>query len=83
MPLHENDSVRKNLADDVYASTDLSESSEAAKLGGMAMKWRWREKMKAADLPADLLLDDLRRCIEYFEKDPVTHPGATGGFNHG
>jgi glutamate decarboxylase len=26
-------------------------SSEAAMLGGMAMKWRWREKMKAAGKP--------------------------------
>ena len=28
-------------------------SSEAAMLGGMAMKWRWREKRKAAGKPAD------------------------------
>jgi glutamate decarboxylase len=28
-------------------------SSEAAMLGGMAMKWRWREKMKAAGKPTD------------------------------
>ena len=26
-------------------------SSEAAMLGGMAMKWRWREKMRAAGKP--------------------------------
>jgi glutamate decarboxylase len=28
-------------------------SSEAAMLGGMALKWRWRERMKAAGKPAD------------------------------
>ncbi len=28
-------------------------SSEACMLGGMAMKWRWREKMKAKGKPAD------------------------------
>jgi glutamate decarboxylase len=28
-------------------------SSEAAMLGGLAMKWRWREKMKAAGKPTD------------------------------
>ncbi len=28
-------------------------SSEAAMLGGMAMKWRWREKRKAQDTPYD------------------------------
>jgi glutamate decarboxylase len=28
-------------------------SSEAAMLGGMALKWRWREKMKAAGKPTD------------------------------
>ena len=28
-------------------------SSEAAMLGGMAMKWNWREKMKKAGKPAD------------------------------
>ncbi|MBC8321769.1 MAG: glutamate decarboxylase [Bacteroidetes bacterium] len=28
-------------------------SSEAAMLGGMAMKWRWREKMKNAGKPTD------------------------------
>jgi len=28
-------------------------SSEAAMLGGMALKWKWREKMKAAGKPTD------------------------------
>jgi len=28
-------------------------SSEAAMLGGLALKWRWREKMKAAGKPTD------------------------------
>jgi len=28
-------------------------SSEAAMLGGMALKWRWRDRMRAADKPTD------------------------------
>jgi glutamate decarboxylase len=28
-------------------------SSEAAMLGGLALKWRWRERMKAAGKPTD------------------------------
>ena len=107
MSLHDKDSVRDNLLDDVYASADLSVSmpkykipdteqdprhaysvvhdelmldgnsrqnladlwnspdgantigcsttgsSEAAMLSGMAMKWRWRAKRKAAGKPFD------------------------------
>ncbi|MCP4576641.1 MAG: glutamate decarboxylase [Deltaproteobacteria bacterium] len=33
----------------------------------------------------DLLLDDMRRCIDYFEKNPVSTPlteGTAGGYNH-
>jgi glutamate decarboxylase len=33
--------------------TSTTGSSDAAMLGGMAMKWRWREKMKAAGKPTD------------------------------
>jgi glutamate decarboxylase len=35
------------------AGCSTTGSSEAAMLGGMAMKWRWREKMKAAGKRAD------------------------------
>lgn len=39
-------------------------SSEAAMLGGMAMKWRWRDKMKAQgkDYTNLILLQDLCKC---------------------
>jgi glutamate decarboxylase len=33
--------------------TSTTGSSEAAMLGGMALKWRWRDRMKAAGKPAD------------------------------
>jgi len=33
--------------------TSTTGSSDAAMLGGMAMKWRWREKRKAAGKPTD------------------------------
>ncbi|HUH80993.1 MAG TPA: glutamate decarboxylase, partial [Solirubrobacteraceae bacterium] len=33
--------------------TSTTGSSEAAMLGGLAMKWRWRERMQAAGKPAD------------------------------
>src|SRR4051794_28433187 len=33
--------------------TSCTGSSEAAMLGGMALKWRWRERMKAAGKPTD------------------------------
>src|SRR4051812_28115057 len=33
--------------------TSTTGSSEAAMLGGMALKWRWRERMKAAGKPYD------------------------------
>jgi glutamate decarboxylase len=33
--------------------TSTTGSSEAAMLGGMALKWRWRERMKAAGKPAE------------------------------
>jgi glutamate decarboxylase len=35
------------------AGCSTTGSSEAAMLGGMAMKWRWREKMRAADKPTE------------------------------
>jgi glutamate decarboxylase len=33
--------------------TSMTGSSEAAMLGGMALKWRWRERMRAAGKPTD------------------------------
>ncbi len=33
--------------------TSTTGSSEAAMLGGMALKWRWRERMRAAGKPVD------------------------------
>jgi glutamate decarboxylase len=34
---------------------------------------------------ADLLITDLKSCMAYFEKNPVTHKGSeetSGSFNH-
>jgi glutamate decarboxylase len=34
---------------------------------------------------ADLLVDDLKRCMAYFEKNPVSHKAAeeeSGGYMH-
>jgi len=50
-----------NILADLWSSPESSRatgcsttgSSEAAMLGGMAMKWRWREKMRAAGKPTD------------------------------
>jgi len=50
-----------NMLADLWNSPDATNtmgcsttgSSEAAMLGGMAMKWRWRDKMKAAGKPID------------------------------
>lgn len=46
-------------------------SSEAAMLGGMAMKWRWREKMKAAGKPTDkpnLITGPVQICWHKFTR---------------
>jgi len=46
-------------------------SSEAAMLGGMAMKWRWREKMKAAGKPTDkpnMICGPVQICWHKFAK---------------
>jgi len=46
-------------------------SSEAAMLGGMAMKWRWREKMKAAGKPVDkpnMICGPVQICWHKFAK---------------
>src|SRR3954452_19688206 len=38
---------------DGATGTSTTGSSEAAMLGGMALKWRWRERMRAAGKPTD------------------------------
>lgn len=46
-------------------------SSEAAMLGGMAMKWRWREKMKAQGKPTDkpnMICGPVQICWHKFAK---------------
>jgi len=46
-------------------------SSEAAMLGGMAMKWRWREKMRAAGKPTDkpnMICGPVQVCWHKFAK---------------
>lgn len=46
-------------------------SSEAAMLGGMAMKWRWREKMRAAGKPTDkpnMVCGPVQVCWHKFAK---------------
>lgn len=46
-------------------------SSEAAMLGGMAMKWRWRAKMKAAGKPTDrpnLITGPVQICWHKFTR---------------
>jgi glutamate decarboxylase len=40
-------------ADGDVTGTSTTGSSEAAMLGGMALKWRWRERMKAEGKPTD------------------------------
>nr|WP_246097862.1 glutamate decarboxylase [Rhodococcus spelaei] len=63
-------------------------SSEAAMLGGLALKWRWRQRREAAGKPADrpnLVCGPVQVCWEkfarYFDVElrqvPV-EPGATG-----
>ncbi|MFJ6793344.1 glutamate decarboxylase [Streptomyces sp. NPDC091268] len=63
-------------------------SSEAAMLGGLALKWRWRERRRAAGLPADrpnLVCGPVQVCWEkfarYFDVELRQVPlesGATG-----
>lgn len=46
-------------------------SSEAAMLGGMALKWRWREKMQAAGKPTDkpnLICGPVQVCWHKFAR---------------
>ncbi|MFD6435555.1 glutamate decarboxylase [Streptomyces venezuelae] len=63
-------------------------SSEAAMLGGLALKWRWREARRAAGKPADrpnLVCGPVQVCWEkfarYFDvelRQVPLEPGATG-----
>jgi glutamate decarboxylase len=39
--------------EEAATGTSTTGSSEAAMLGGMALKWRWRDRQKAAGKPAD------------------------------
>jgi glutamate decarboxylase len=69
-------------------------SSEACMLGGLALKWRWRQRREAAGLPADrpnlVMGTNVQVCWEkfcrYFDVEPryvdvgptVAHLGAAG-----
>ncbi|MCF6468412.1 glutamate decarboxylase [Nonomuraea sp. MG754425] len=63
-------------------------SSEAAMLGGLALKWRWRERRRAEGKPADrpnLVCGPVQVCWEkfarYFDvelRQVPLEPGATG-----
>ncbi|GLX17243.1 MULTISPECIES: glutamate decarboxylase [Streptomyces] len=63
-------------------------SSEAAMLGGLALKWRWRERRRAEGKPADrpnLVCGPVQICWEkfarYFDvelRQVPLEPGATG-----
>lgn len=63
-------------------------SSEAAMLGGMALKWKWRERMKAAGKPTDkpnmVLGVDVQVCWEkfcrYWDVEPRLIPMEKGRY---
>jgi len=63
-------------------------SSEAAMLGGMALKWKWRERMKAKGKPADkpniVMGVDVQVCWEkfarYWEIEPRLIPMERGRY---
>jgi glutamate decarboxylase len=67
-------------------------SSEAAMLGGLALKWRWRERRRKAGKPADrpnLVCGPVQICWEkfarYFDvelRQVPLEPGATGLLPH-
>lgn len=64
-------------------------SSEAAMLGGLALKWRWRERMRAANRPAErpnlVLGINAQVCWEkfcrYFDVEPRLVPVAPGRYH--
>jgi glutamate decarboxylase len=63
-------------------------SSEAAMLGGLALKWRWRERMRAAGKPADkpnlVMGINVQVCWDkfcrYWDVDPVLIPMEAGRY---
>jgi len=68
-----------NMLADLWNSPDTDNSvgcsttgsSEAAMLGGMAMKWRWRDKMRKAGKPVDkpnLICGPVQICWHKFAK---------------
>ncbi len=64
-------------------------SSEAAMLGGMALKWRWRERMRAAGKPTDrpnlVMGINVQVCWDkfcrYWEVEPRLVPMQGGRFH--
>jgi glutamate decarboxylase len=69
--------------------TSTTGSSEAAMLGGMALKWRWRERMKAAGKPTDrpnlVMGVNVQVCWDkfcrYWEVEPRLVPMEGGRFH--
>lgn len=66
-------------------------SSEASMLGGMALKWKWREKMRAAGKPTDkpnmVMGINVQVCWEkfctYWDIEPRFVPMEDGRYNIG
>ncbi len=66
-------------------------SSEAAMLGGMALKWRWRERMQKAHKPTDkpnlVMGSNVQVCWEkfcrYWEVEPRMVPVEPGRYHLG
>ncbi|MDQ2905596.1 MAG: glutamate decarboxylase [Chloroflexota bacterium] len=64
-------------------------SSEAAMLGGLALKWRWRERRKATNQPADrpnlVMGINVQVCWDkfcrYFDVEPRLVPLAQGRYH--
>jgi glutamate decarboxylase len=83
-----------NILSDLWSSPDDDEatgcsttgSSEAAMLAGMALKWRWRERMRAAGKPTDrpnmVMSIGVQVCWEkfcrYWEVEPRYVPMEPG-----
>ena len=79
-----------NMLSHLWNSPDYEEavgcstigSSEAAMLGGLALKWKWRERMKAANKPADrpnlVMSSTVQVCWDkfcrYFDVEPRLVP---------
>src|SRR6266516_5505319 len=64
-------------------------SSEAAMLGGLALKWRWRERMRAAGKPADkpnlVMGINVQVCWDkfcrYWDVEPILVPMERGRYH--